>query len=97
MSQPQYYDAHAIGSNIVPTCCLVASCIIAFIKAQLETWLVLVRAVTIRGLLLAGEGTKYGLKEQLEEKWKKQMELESIGEFNSTAKLSYRQVIIMHV
>ena len=37
-----------------------------------------------------GEGTKFGLKEELEQKWRKQKELESFGDFASTSQISYK-------
>jgi hypothetical protein len=39
---------------------------------------------------LIGEGTKFGLKEAIEEKWRKLRELESHGDFTTNTKVSYK-------
>ena len=41
--------------------------------------------------LITGASTNFGLKEEKEEKWRKQKELESIGDFvTSSSKLTYK-------
>lgn len=46
--------------------------------------------VHIHNVSLIGKPTNFGLKQELEEKWKKQKELESIGDFHTTTELSYK-------
>ena len=40
--------------------------------------------------LITGASTNFGLKEEKEEKWRKQKELESIGDFVTSSKLTYK-------